>query len=210
VTANLAGPAFRRLPRAVREQQILDAAVRVFSRRGYHAASVDEISEAAAISKPMIYAYLGTKEELFLACLNREGARLIEALATAAAGAAGDDLGPDQKLRRGLRAFFGFVAAHRDGWKVLYGQARGQELFAEVLAQMRDRMADLIIGMLASASADAGRVANPDELTTMGYALVGASEALADWLVDHPAEDPDTTAARLTTTLWQGVGSLLA
>jgi AcrR family transcriptional regulator len=192
----------------VREQQILDAAVRVFSRRGYHAASVDEISDAAAISKPMIYAYLGTKEELFLACLHREGARLIEALATAAAGAVGDDLAPDQKLRRGLRAFFGFVAAHRDGWKVLYGQARGQELFAEVLAQMRDRMADLIIGMLASASADAGRVANLDELTTMGYALVGASEALADWLVDHPAEDPNTTAARLTTALWQGVGSL--
>jgi AcrR family transcriptional regulator len=55
-------PTFKRLPRAVREQQMLDAAVKVFSRRGFHAASMDEIAEDADISKPMVYAYLGTKE----------------------------------------------------------------------------------------------------------------------------------------------------
>src|SRR5204862_679616 len=55
----------RRLPRSVREQQMLDAAVAVFSAAGYHAASMDEISGRAGISKPMVYAYLGTKEELF-------------------------------------------------------------------------------------------------------------------------------------------------
>ncbi len=65
-------PAFKRLPRAVRERQMLDSAVRVFSRRGYHAASMDEIAEDAGISKPMVYAYLGTKEEVFLAALHRE------------------------------------------------------------------------------------------------------------------------------------------
>ncbi|MFD6734770.1 TetR/AcrR family transcriptional regulator, partial [Micromonospora aurantiaca] len=57
-------PTFKRLPRAVREQQMLDAAVKVFSRRGFHAASMDEIADDAGISKPMVYAYLGTKEEL--------------------------------------------------------------------------------------------------------------------------------------------------
>ena len=37
----------KRLPREVRERQILDAAVRVFSAHGYHNASMDEISEVA-------------------------------------------------------------------------------------------------------------------------------------------------------------------
>src|SRR3954470_22318794 len=100
-----ATPAFRRLPRAVREQQMLDAAVRVFSRLGYHAASVDEIAEAAGISKPMVYAYLGTKEELFTACLHRGAARLAEAIATAAV-AGPPALPPEERLWRGLRAFF--------------------------------------------------------------------------------------------------------
>src|SRR6266508_4104889 len=108
-----------RVPRIVREQQMLDAAVRVFSRRGYHDAAVDEIAEAAGISKPMVYAYIGTKEELFTACLRREGTRLLEAVAAVA----GVDLPPDQQLRHALRAFFGFVAGHRDGWSVLYRQA---------------------------------------------------------------------------------------
>ena len=44
----------KRLPRAVRERQIMDAAVDVFSRLGFHAASMDEISEVAGISKPML------------------------------------------------------------------------------------------------------------------------------------------------------------
>ncbi len=55
-------PAFKRLPRAVRERQMLDSAVRVFSRRGYHAASMDEIAEDAGISKPMVYAYLAPRK----------------------------------------------------------------------------------------------------------------------------------------------------
>ena len=57
----------KRLPREVRERQILDAAVRVFSEQGYHDASMDEISDVAGVSKPMIYAYLGSKEDLFAA-----------------------------------------------------------------------------------------------------------------------------------------------
>ena len=62
----------RRLPRAVRERQILDAAVEVFSKHGYHLAAMDEISDVAGVSKPMIYSYLGAKEDLFVKCIRRE------------------------------------------------------------------------------------------------------------------------------------------
>jgi AcrR family transcriptional regulator len=198
-----AEPSFRRLPRAVRERQMLDAAVAVFSRRGYHGASVDEIAEAAGISKPMVYAYLGTKEELFVACLYREGAHLMEALVAATVG---EELAPDERLRRGLRAFFDFVASHRDGWIVLYQQARGQERFAGVLAQMRARIVEIVSGMLARATAAAGR---DDDVTLAGYAVVGAAEALADWVVEHPDEDSDALATRLANVIWLGTAALL-
>jgi AcrR family transcriptional regulator len=191
----------------VREQQMLDAAVVVFSRRGYHAASVDEIAELAGISKPMVYAYLGTKEELFIAVLHREGVRLMEAIAAAV----GRDLGPDEQLWRGLRAFFGFVAAHRDGWAVLYRQARGQEPFAAVLAQMRARIADIVAGMFvrAAEAAGGGEPSGEERFSMLAYAVVGAAEASADWFVDRPEEDPDVTATRLTDVLWSGAGALL-
>jgi len=184
---------------------MLDAAVRVFSQRGYHAASVDEIAETAGISKPMVYAYLGTKEELFTACLHREGVRLIEALVASA----GTQLPPDEQFWRGLRAFFTFVDTHRDGWTVLYRQARAQEPFAEVIVQLRARMVEIVTGTLARVSANAGLQVREDDVSTMAQALVGAAEALAEWVVDHPGESPDVTATRLMNAVWMGADALL-
>jgi len=48
----------KRLPRAVREQQMLDAAVEMFSVNGYHDTSMDAIAAKAEISKPMLYLLL--------------------------------------------------------------------------------------------------------------------------------------------------------
>jgi AcrR family transcriptional regulator len=198
-------PTFRRLPRAVREQQMLDAAVRVFSARGFHAASMDEIAEQAGISKPMVYAYLGAKDALFVACLRREATRLIEAVTAAVAA----DLPPDEQLWRGLRAFFGFVGAHRDGWTVLYRQARGQEPFAGEVAAMRARMADVVGVLLGRALSSVGRRVGERDLEVMAYALVGASESLADWLADRPSEDPERAATRMMNIAWLGADQLL-
>src|SRR5205823_11834659 len=92
----------KRLPRAVREQQMMDAAVAVFSAHGFQNASMDEISARAGISKPMVYAYFGSKDELFVACLHREGTRVMEAVIRVVE----PDLPPDEQLWRGLRAFF--------------------------------------------------------------------------------------------------------
>ena len=68
----------KRLPRAVREQQMLDAAVQMFSVNGYHETSMDAIAAEAEISKPMLYLYYGSKEELFGACLDRELTRFVD------------------------------------------------------------------------------------------------------------------------------------
>jgi AcrR family transcriptional regulator len=190
---------------------MLDAAVKVFSRRGYHAASMDEIAEDAGISKPMVYAYLGAKQALFIACLHREGTRMMEAIV----GAVGADLPPDEQLWHGLRAFFGFVGTHRDGWAVLYRQARGEQRFAGELAAMRSRMIEVVAGMLGRAlvgqapRAD-GREVRETDLQVMAYALVGATESLADWLADHPEADPEKTATRMMNVAWLGAGQLLA
>ena len=57
---------------------MLDAAVQIFSVNGYHETSMDAIAAQAAISKPMLYLYYGSKEELFGACLNRELTRFVD------------------------------------------------------------------------------------------------------------------------------------
>ncbi|MDG4821956.1 TetR/AcrR family transcriptional regulator [Asanoa sp. WMMD1127] len=184
---------------------MLDAAVLVFSRRGFHEASMDEIAEEAGISKPMVYAYLGSKDDLFRACVNREGTRLLESIVAMVQ----DDLPADEQLWRGLRGFFGFVGEHRAGWAVLYRQAKSRQPFADDLAALRARIVEVIAGMLARAVRTQGTEARDQDLTASAYALVGAAESVADWLADHPEADPDHSAARLMNFTWLGARQLL-
>ena len=194
-------PTFKRLPRAVREQQMLDSAVRVFSRRGFHAASMDEIADDAGISKPMVYAYLGSKEELYLACVHREGARMLEAIVAVV----GPELPADEQLWRGLKAFYGFVGAHRDGWAVLYRQAP----FDTEVSRLREQIIEVVAAMFGRAVTAAGRTAKRGDLMATANALVGAAESLADWLAGHPEADPERTATRMMNIAWLGAGQLL-
>jgi AcrR family transcriptional regulator len=184
---------------------MLDAGVRVFSRRGFHAANMDEIAELSGVSKPMVYAYHGTKEELFLACLRRESERLMAGIIEAA----DDSLPPDEQLWRGIRCFFQYVGAHRDGWSVLHRQARSLEPFAAELAAMRRATVQVIAHRLDVALRKEGRNVRLEELTSMALSLVGASESLADWLAAHPEEDPGRTATRLMNAVWMGAGQLM-
>lgn len=56
---------------AQRREQILDAAVSVFGRFGFKKTSVDELAAAAGISKQGLYLHFSSKEEVFLAALQR-------------------------------------------------------------------------------------------------------------------------------------------
>jgi AcrR family transcriptional regulator len=201
------GERVKRLPREVREKQILDAAVEVFSEHGYHNASMDEVSEVAGVSKPMIYAYLGSKEDLFAACMRREANRLMAAIV----GGVAADLAPDMQLWMGLRSFFEFVAEHKPSWRVLHRQAISQGgPFSEELLAMRARAISLVDALLVRATTSLGM----DEHTTksteaMAAALVGAGESLADWWLDHPAAPTRVVASWLMNLVWMGFGDLV-
>ncbi|MGH8875823.1 MAG: TetR/AcrR family transcriptional regulator [Stackebrandtia sp.] len=194
----------KRVPRAVREQQMLDAGIEVFARRGYHAAGVEEIAEIAGISKPMVYLYFGSKEDLFVACIRREAGRLMDMIGQVVEV----DAEPEEQLWGALRGFFTFVSEHSGAWTVLYRQARTQGgPSAREVAEMRGRTTELIAGMLSRA---AGMRRPGDQAVTAAHALVGACESLADWMLDTPGTSPETTAKRLMHFAWPGLEQLMA
>jgi AcrR family transcriptional regulator len=197
----------KRLPREVREKQILDAAVRVFSAHGYHNASMDEISDVAGVSKPMIYSYLGSKEDLFGACIRREATRLLDAVT----GGIRVELPPDMQLWHGLAAFFRFVGEHRESWRVLHRQAtsQGGPLRDEVVT-MRDRAIALVDTLLVRNAVKHGLDEEATRATkALAAALVGSAESLADWWLDHPDISDKTLASWLMNLVWMGFGDLV-
>ncbi|MDI1456791.1 MULTISPECIES: TetR/AcrR family transcriptional regulator [unclassified Streptomyces] len=198
----------KRMPRAVREQQMLDAAVRIFGRRGYMAASMDEIAELAGVSKPLVYLYLNSKEELFTACIRREAAALSDAVRTGVRG----DLPADRQLWDGLQAFFAHTAEHPDGWAVLHLQARTHgETFAAEVTAMREEIVAFVTRLIAVAAREAHR--DPDlaerEVAGLAEALVGAAESLAAWANATPGTTARQAAATLMNFAWAGLGNLM-
>lgn len=201
----------KRLPRQVRERQILDAAVRVFSEQGYHAASMDEVSTTAEISKPMIYSYLGSKEDLFAACIRRELDRMLDAITERAE----PGLPADEQLWRGLLAFFEFVGGNTDSWRVLHRQASETGgPFAVEHRKLRGRAIELIAALVIGA-ADRSEHAEVGEAAqrtgeSLAAAVVGAAESLADWWLDNPQESARHLAERMMDVVWAGFGNLMA
>ncbi|MFI0711040.1 TetR/AcrR family transcriptional regulator [Streptomyces inhibens] len=207
----------KRVPRAVREQQMLDAAVLTFARRGYRAASMDEIAEVAGVSKPLVYLYLNSKEDLFSAVIRRESAALVAALTAAVEpGAAAD-----RQLWSGLKGFFSHTAEHPDGWAVLHQQARTHgEPFAREVAAMRAEIVEFVTDLIGAAAKEAGCAGELAEREVAGvaHALIGAAESLAEWAnarTDEGAsgewERPSAkdTAATMMNFAWAGLGQLM-
>lgn len=79
-----------RLSADKRRQQIVDAAVELFSRKGFRGTRTREIAEAAGISEAMIYRHFATKRELYSAIIEAKSVT-EELLASAATAAQGKD-----------------------------------------------------------------------------------------------------------------------
>lgn len=187
----------KRLPRAVREQQMLDAAVEVFSEHGFHDTSMDAIAARAQISKPMLYLYYGSKEELFSASIAREAAKFVDALAPAA----DPKRTPREQLRAALESFLGFVADNAQSWRVLYRQAMGQAEFVTTVKTSRQRLVELTSTLLRASTREARPAADFD---LMAVALVGAGEAVADRVAEGSVQ-LDQAVELLESLAWRGL-----
>ncbi|HEV3391098.1 MAG TPA: TetR/AcrR family transcriptional regulator [Solirubrobacteraceae bacterium] len=177
------------MPRERREQEILDVAGAIFARAGYHSASMDEIADSAGVSKPMVYAYFGSKEGLYLAYIERAGGELLERLVAARS----PDPTPGARLRARITEFLAFVEEHGDGWRVLFRETGSKQPIAEHVAEIRERIA-AAIGTMIEAGAGSWPGYGPPRSDAIAHALVGAGESLANWWLEHPDVGRDQVA----------------
>jgi AcrR family transcriptional regulator len=200
-TARRAGS--RGVPRPVREARILDVAGRVFAARGYHAASMDEIATHADVTKPLVYAYFGSKERLYVAYIERAGQELLARMRAAIVPTAP----ATERLHAGILEFLHFVDERRDGWQVLYSEAaaRGGPLAKEV-ASLRAAIAKMVKRLLMhSTNRGEASAETAAALDGVAHAFVGAGESLANWWLAHPELSPDRAADLLVALGRAGV-----
>lgn len=187
---------------------MVDAASAMFAARGFDGCSMDDIASASGITKPMLYAYFGSKEALFVRCQRESGVELREILARAGAA---PDLPPSERLWRALLGVFEFIDEHRDGWAVYHasGPGTGGPIDASA-ARARKEFAGLVAELLSENAEEQGMASElRPHLEALAHALTGAAIGLSVWWLDHSDEPRELQALRLMNLVWMGLGDLL-
>ncbi|MBS1869990.1 MAG: TetR/AcrR family transcriptional regulator [Actinobacteria bacterium] len=205
--ASASVPQRTRLPRAERERLVLDVAHARFAAHGYAAVTMEDVAADAGVTKPLIYAYFGNKERLYLACMERAGEALFATVGAAVSAADS----PADALRRGLHAFFAFVDEDRDAWRVLFDETlpAGGEI-AERVAEYRERLLALVAQTNLDRLPPQHRAAAKTEVEATSVALLGAAEALARWWLRTGAMPAAGAADLLIATAEPGLRARMA
>jgi AcrR family transcriptional regulator len=182
--------------RAEHEQQILDAAVAVFSERGFQSASMDAVAERVGVTKPVLYTHFGSKDGLLLACISRARAELLDVTSSAAASA---DT-PEEMLRRGTRAFFDYLERHEPEWTLLYCEST---VAGEALEGIRAQQTDFIAALLGAQAPGT----DPQRLAGWAQVIVGACERLAVWRGSVRTVTSEQATEYLMDLAWTGLGA---
>src|SRR3990172_2326885 len=104
-------------------EDILDAAAQIFSQKGYHGTSMQDIALAVNLQKASLYHHVSSKQEILLELLNRGLDLLIEKVSAALEQPAS----PEEKLRRAMRIYLQTLAEYQDLAAVLLLEHRSLE-----------------------------------------------------------------------------------
>jgi AcrR family transcriptional regulator len=188
-----------------RREQILACAQRVFSRKGYHAAGVADIIQAAGVARGTFYLYFESKRAIF--------DELLDGLLKLIAGAVRRvDLGPgapapvDQMLRN-VRSLLDTLQANREVTRILFRTALGIDAdFDRKIDEFYGRLRDIVKGAL-TLGAEMGLTRAFDPEVAALCVLGSVKEVVEHYLVrgDGRAFDRDRVAREILEFNLQGL-----
>ena len=185
-----------RLSATERREQVLNVALAVFAQRGYHTTSMNDIADAAGVTKPVLYQHFDSKRALYIAVLETVGDGMITAIETATKAT------PSGKTQTavGMVAYFTWVASDPNGFSLLFGGGtRRDEEFATVARKVEKAAAELIAPLIeAGVDADYQRM--------VAHALIGMSEGVSRHLIQQGGQfDADVVGEQLASLAWAGL-----
>jgi TetR/AcrR family fatty acid metabolism transcriptional regulator len=185
-----------------RHQRILDAALNVFSRDGYHEAAVDEIATLADTSKGGVYFHFQGKQSIFLALLDRSAGLLLSHVRKSM----DETEDPIAKVDAALLSVLRIFGAQRPLARLLLLEAMGAgPEFHAKLIDIHGSFAAFISENLDEA-VRRGVIA-PLDTRTAGLAWFGAlNQVVTTWLLSDDPGDLEEAYPALRTLFLRGIG----
>ncbi|MGQ0776130.1 MAG: TetR/AcrR family transcriptional regulator [Pseudonocardiales bacterium] len=196
----------RRMSSQARRRELLEAALREFSSRGYYLTQMEHVAATAGVSKALVYQHFASKEELFAAVTEQVVEGFMERL-PAVLGKAGDALG----AWRGVVGLLCDVVSERpETWALVARHLDNPELGAP-LRKLREQVNEVFAVVLAGYYAPEHGDPAPSEEEVLKQArltvplLVGALQGLMSWWLEHPEVPRAKVEARAVDFGWLGL-----
>jgi len=184
--------------------QIIEAAVRIFARKGYYHSRVSDIARVAGMAAGTIYLYFKTKDDILVTLFRDKMAQFVSSARKAIA----DEPDAVAKLRRLVRLHFEMLEDNPDLAEVLQVELRqGQKFFRGASAQEISAYFALIAAVIDEGVAQGQFRPNvPVKVATK--ALFGAMDQMAtSWVLGKRAYRLVDTAESVADIFLRGVAA---
>jgi len=173
---------------------LLDAAVRVFARKGYHAARVGDIAEEAGVAYGLLYHYFSSKEEVLRNVFRETWRALIATIKSVGEG----DEAPREQLRKVAEILLRSWRRDPDLVRVLVLEVTRSQLLAGEMDEITESF-QAIAEIVARGQADGSIRSDLDPLLA-SYVFYGAiDELLTGWVLGRlPDSEEDVARAEHT------------
>jgi AcrR family transcriptional regulator len=200
----------RRLTAEQRRQQLYAVALELFAQRGYRATTMDDIAEAAGVTKPLLYQHFSSKRALYLELVDSIARDLLSAVREAVMRADG----PRQQVELGFAAYFRLVVSREAEFRLLYGRDHADDMeLGRALRAVEDAIAEAIDPLI-----NAGL--EPDHRRLLAYGIVGMAEGASRRFMEQRPEgkgdaavvdeEAQRLARRMADLAWAGLRSVHA
>ena len=186
------------MPRDQRRVLLLEAATDVFTVKGYHAAAMDDIAEAAGVSKPVLYQHFPSKLDLYLALLDASCDSLVEVVRDALASHRHNA----DRVVATIEAFYAFVSSASGEFRFVFeSDLTGDASVQARLWQVNEQIADLVAEVIVADTA-----LPPEQSKLLAISLVGTAQVSARYWVSSGMSIPVEEATSLVSRLaWRGI-----
>jgi len=157
---------------------------------------MNDIAEAAGVTKPVLYQHFDSKRRLFVELLEDVGSQLGDLVAKATASADG----PREKVERGFGAYFRWIDENRAAFSLLFrGGMRLDAEFADAVRTVEAFLAETIAGLIDADLDDEHR-------RTLAHGIVGLAEGTGrHWIDDGLDLDPDRLGRQVADLAYAGL-----
>ncbi len=181
-----------------RRELLMDAALEVFTEKGFHFASMDDVAARAGVSKPIVYQYFSSKHELYMGILDQSVENLIAGITEVIS----QETDNRKRVEAAIAFYFDRVEAADNSYRLIF------ESDLTTNAEVSARVVELISQLARIIGADISRETglSTAEANILAGALGGMAQAGAWRWINLGRPIPKEKAVRgITYLAWTGL-----